>query len=129
MTSLDNQESGLTLPLFIGLAVLVIVGAGAAIWFALPGPDTDLRLVSPSGRSALELGELCSEVACNRVAILELEGVRTGCPLQLPGSVPLLGSVAATWSEDESAVSVAYGVPPGQTGTLEFSAQTCTLTR
>lgn len=123
-----NQETGIPLWAFIAGAAVVVAGAFAAVWFALPGPDTRHRLVSPSGQAALELGELCTDNGCNRVAIFEANSVRTGCPLDLPGNRPLFGTVSAQWAPDDTSVAIAYSSPDGQ-GTVTFASAECTQTQ
>lgn len=126
--SIEKQESGVSLRLFVLVAALVVVGAFVAVWFAIPGPDTEHRLVSPSGAVILELAELCTDNGCNRVAIFDAPGadggrMRTGCPLDLPGREPLFRDIEAQWAADESAVTVSYG---GQA--ITFARAECTLT-
>ena len=82
----DNQESGVPLWAFVASAAVLIVAAFAAVWFAFPAPDTRHDLVSPSGAVRIELAELCGDRGCDRVAILDAGGVRTGCPLTLDGN-------------------------------------------
>ena len=97
----------------------------AAVWFAFPAPDTLHRLVSPSGSKLIELGELCGETRCSRVAILDVtqpDGthIRTGCPLDRPEPTPLFATVTATWSAAEDRIDIAYTGESGVTGTLIF---------
>lgn len=128
--SLDNEPSSIS-PWAFGLGAVVIVGAAmAAIWFAFPGPDTKLRLVAPSGHAALELGELCPDGGCSRVAIFETAAedgtpLRTGCSFDLPGNTPLFASVIPTWAPDESSVKIAYAA--GES--ITFRKADCTITQ
>lgn len=129
----DNQPSGITLPIFALVAVMVIAAAMAAIWFAFPAPDNLHRLVSPSGTKVIELGELCTGDRCSRVAILDVtqpDGthIRTGCPLAPSSLTPLFANVTATWSAVEDRVDVAYVAETGPTGTLAFILAECTQT-
>ena len=129
----DNQPSGITLPMFIGAAVVVIAAAMAAVWFAFPAPDTLHRLVSPSGTKLIELGELCGETQCSRVAILDVtqpDGthVRTGCPLDRPEPDPLFADVSATWSPSEDSIEIAYVAETGLTGSIAIPLAACTAT-
>jgi hypothetical protein len=129
----DNQPTGITLPVFILVAVLVIVGAFAAVWFAIPGPDTKHRLVSPSGNKVIELAELCGPNDCNRVAVLDItepdgSHTRTFCPLERSGMTPLFAEVTATWTTTEDSVDIAYVAATGPTGTVTIATADCTQT-
>lgn len=125
----DNQESGVPLSSFIVVAALVIIAAFAAIWFIFPAPDTRHDLVSPSGAARIELAELCGETACNRVAILDAGGVRTGCPLAVTATRPLFAEVSAAWSEDEKSVALRYVAADGETGSVDIDLDDCTITQ
>lgn len=129
----DNQPTGIRLRWFVVVAVLVIAGAFAAVWFAIPGPDTRHRLVSPSGAKAIELAELCSPNGCNRVAILDqtqADGthLRTDCPLAVSGSTPLFAELAANWSPSEDSLVIDYVSASGSTGSLTIETAECTQT-
>jgi hypothetical protein len=124
----DNQESGVPLWAFVAGATALIAGAFAAVWFMFPAPDTRHDLVSPSGEARIELGELCGQTGCDRVAILDVQGVRTGCPLALEGNRPLFADVTAAWADDESNVVLNYVAEDGQTGSLTIERAGCTIT-
>jgi hypothetical protein len=129
----DNQPTGIRLGSFIIVAVVVIIGAFAAVWFAIPGPDTQHRLVSPSGTRVIELAELCSPNGCSRVAILDqirADGthLRTGCPLAISGPDPLFDEIASNWSSSEESVTVDYASDSGSTGSLTIDTALCTQT-
>ena len=129
----DNQPSGITMPVFILVAVLVIAAAFTAVWFAIPGPDTRHRLVSPSGTRVIELAELCTPNGCSRVAILDVtqpdgSHIRTGCPLERPGLTPLFADVTATWTTSEDSVDIAYAAATGPTGTITIATADCVET-
>jgi len=124
--SMDNQETGVSLRAFIGVAVVLIVAAFVAIWFMFPAPDTRHDLTSPSGAARIELGELC-DVQCNRVAILDRSGNRSGCPLTLTGDRPLFVDVSAVWSADEASVDVTYAATDGTSGSVTIALADCTL--
>lgn len=126
--SLEGQDTGIPLWAFLLGAGIVVAGAFAAVWFALPGPDTRHRLVSPSGQAALELGELCTDNGCNRVAVFEAAGTRTGCPLDLPGNRPVFADVVAYWAPDDSFVDLAFVGADGTPGAITFTRAQCTLT-
>lgn len=126
--TMDNQETGIPLWAFVAGAAVLIIGAFAAIWFMFPGPDSRHTIVSPSGDARIELGELCAEVGCSRVAILDQGGLRSGCPLALPGNTPLLKDVTATWSGDDSSVDLAYVSAHGDAGSVVIEIADCTLT-
>jgi hypothetical protein len=130
----DNQPSGITLPMFIGAAVVVIGAAMAAVWFAFPAPDTTGRVVSLSGTKVLELGELCGETQCSRVAILDVtqpDGthIRTGCPLDHPGNKPLFVQMEGLWSPEEDSIGIAYVMADGTRGDITIATKDCTLTQ
>ncbi len=123
----DNQESGVPLWGFAAGAAVLIAAAFAAVWFMFPAPDTRHDLVSPSGAVRIELGELCGDAGCDRVAILDVGGVRTGCPLALEGNRPLFADVTAAWSADESSVDLNYVAIDGGTGSLEIKRSDCII--
>ena len=129
MLSPDNQETGVPLWGFVAGAAVLIVAALAAVWVMFPAPDTRHDLVSPSGKARLELGELCGDSSCDRVAILDVEGVRTGCPLALEGDRPLFSELTATWSDDESEVTLHYVAEDGSAGSLSIARASCTITQ
>ena len=120
----NNEESGVPLWGFLAGAALLIVAALAAVWFMFPAPDTRHDLVSPSGAVRIELGELCGETGCARVAILDTGGERRGCPLALEGNRPLFAEVSAVWAPDETSVVLHYGAG----GTLTIARADCTIT-
>ena len=129
----NNQPSGISLPVFILVAVMLVAGVMTAIWFAFPGPDNSHRLVSPSGTRVIELAELCGSNGCDRVAILDItqpDGThaRTGCPLAPSSLTPLFADVSTTWSESEDRVDITYVSASGPTGTLTLLMADCTLT-
>ena len=125
----DNQESGIPLWGFVAGAAVLIVAAFAAVWFMFPGPDTRHDLVSPSGAVRIELAELCGDAGCDRVAILDVDGVRTGCPLTLDGKLPLFTQVTAAWSADESSIDLNYVAEDGGTGSVTIKRADCTITQ
>ena len=129
----DNQPTVITIRIFIIAAVLLIVGAMAAVWFAIPGPDTRHLLVSPSGTKSLDMAELCTPVGCNRVTVLDISQPdgshrRTGCPPQRAETVPLFHEVTASWSADETSVDIAYTPKEGAPGTMTIRLADCILT-
>lgn len=129
----DNQPTGITMPVFILVAVLVIAAAFTAVWFAIPGPDTKHRLVSPSGTRVIELAELCTPNGCNRVAVLDVvqpdgSHLRTGCPLERSGLTPLFATVTATWTPAENSIDIAYVAATGPAGTITLATADCTQT-
>ncbi|KKB85792.1 hypothetical protein VW29_05720 [Devosia limi DSM 17137] len=131
--SLEQQRSSVPVWAFLLASIVLVVVAFAAVWFAIPGPDTSNHLVSPSGKASIELGELCGDAACTRVAILEVTGsdgakTRTGCPLTLAGTTPLFTSVSAVWAADETSVQLAYASATGTPGVLTINLADCTLT-
>ena len=125
----DNQESGVPLWAFIAGAAVLIVAAFAAVWFAFPAPDTRHDLVSPSGAVRIELAELCGDRGCDRVAILDAGGVRTGCPLTLDGNRPLFAQVTAAWADDEASVELRYVAADGSAGSVTIARADCTITQ
>lgn len=125
----DNQESGVPLWGFVAGALVLVAAAFAAVWFMFPAPDTRHDLVSPSGAARIELGELCGDAGCDRVAILDMAGVRTGCPLAVNGDRPLFYAVTATWSPDESRVVLNYVAQDGGAGSLTIERADCIITQ
>lgn len=124
----DNRETGIPVWGFVLGAVVLVVAAFAVVWFMFPGPDSRHDLVSPSGKLKIELAELCAEVGCSRVAILDAGSLRSGCPLALPGNHPLFKDVTETWAGDESRVDIAYVSGTGETGIVTLTMGDCTLT-
>jgi len=124
--STDNQETGISMRAFAAGAVVLVVAAFVAIWFMFPAPDTRHDLVSPSGAAQIELGELC-DAQCNRVAILDRSGNRSGCPLPLESTQPLFVAVSAAWSADEASVDVSYVATDGSAGSVTITLADCTL--
>lgn len=119
-----------------GIAALVLAaGIGALVWFAIPGPDAKHRFVSPSGKIALELGEMCREgTGCERVAVSEEiapDGSkrRRGCKLSLTETHPVLLNAYPLWASDERSVDVVYSDAEGIGGkfTLDLDLD-CTIT-
>jgi hypothetical protein len=125
----DNQESGVPLWGFVAGAAVLIVAAFAAVWVMFPAPNTRHDLVSPSGAVRIELAELCGEAGCDRVAILDAGGVRTGCPIDVAGNRPAFVDVTAAWSDDETSVVLSHVGEDGGTGTLLIALADCTITR
>jgi hypothetical protein len=117
-----GQTSITNLQFWVGtLAVLAALGVG--IWFAIPGPDTRHRLVSPSGRVVLDIGERCEQGTCARVIVSEetpTDGVtqRFGCAVPLTEQRPMLVTAQATWSADEGSVDIDYADAAGVGGTF-----------
>lgn len=125
----DNQESGVPLWGFVAISAVLIAASFAFVWFMFPAPDTRHDLVSPSGAARLELGELCGATGCDRVAILDVGGVRTKCPLSVAGDRPLFADITAAWSGDESSVVLDYVAEDGGTGSLTIERADCTITQ
>lgn len=129
MMTPDNEETGIPAWGFALGAAVVVIGAFATIWFMFPGPDNRYDVVSPSGAARIELGELCTETTCNRVAILDRSGARSGCSLSLEGNRPLFDAITTRWSADETAVELTYIAQTGETGTVSITLADCTLTQ
>lgn len=121
-------------PLLFWLAAAALIGGiGAIIWFAIPGVDARHRLVSPSGTTTLELGEVCAEAICTRLAVVETTAadgtkLRRGCPIALPQTVPVLRQVDPRWAANETGIAIAFSDAAGEGGrlTLDF-ARDCPL--
>lgn len=115
-------------------SVLVAFGIGAVIWFAIPGPDAKHRFVSPTGKFALELGEMCRGAGCQRVAISEETDPdgskrRRGCTLALEETRPVLLNAHPLWTADERSVDVVYADAQGVGGKFTLNLDTdCTIT-
>jgi hypothetical protein len=129
----DAADTGISGRAFGIGVVLLAVGLGAVIWFAIPGPDAKHRFVSPSGRVALELGEMCREAGCQRVAISEETAAdgskrRLGCEVPLTETHPVLLNAYPLWAADEASVDVVYADAEGVGGkfTLDL-ARDCTI--
>lgn len=125
----NNQESGVPLWAFVAVTAALVVAAFVAVWFMFPAPDTRHDLVSPSGGARIELGELCGDASCERVAILDRQGIRAKCPLALPGNRPLFADVRAAWSDDETSVMLDHVAENGSTGSLTIALVDCTITQ
>lgn len=128
------ESTGISGRAFGIASVLLAVGIGAVIWFAIPGPDARHRFVAPSGEVALELGEICRENGCERVAISEEtapDGARRrrGCTVALPETRPVLLNAYPLWAADERSVDVVYADAQGIGGkfTLDLDKD-CTIT-
>jgi hypothetical protein len=130
MAAADNPGvSGRT----FGIATVVLaLGIGAIIWFALPGIDAKYRFVAPSGTVALELSEMCREAGCQRIAIGEETAPdgskrRRSCNFTLPESHPVLLNAHPLWASDERSVDVVYADAEGVGGKFTLNLDTdCT---
>lgn len=114
-------DTGISGRAFAIAALVIAVGLGAIIWFAIPGPGAKHRFVSPSGRIALEIGEMCRETGCQRVAVSEetaTDGTkrRLGCEVPLTETRPVLSNAHPLWSPDEQTVDVVYADTDGVGG-------------
>lgn len=130
----ENQTSVLTIRIFIVAAVLLMLSAVAALWFAIPTPDTTHVLVSPSGDRFLEMSEVCQPMGCKRVTIadeLQPDGthLRTGCLPQRAETTPLFDKVTAIWSASEDSVTIDFTPANGQPGTMTIVLANCILTQ
>jgi hypothetical protein len=122
-----DVQSPLTGLQFWLIAVGVVLTIGAAIWVAIPGPDTRHDLRSPSGRVLLQIAEDCDGSVCRRVVIHEAGGARHGCPVDIAGGEPAFVTVTASWSANESEVTLDYADGVGKRGELRFvPARDCT---
>lgn len=128
-----TTQIGVNPLLFWLAAVAVIGGIGAIIWFAIPGVDARHRLASPSGKTVLELGEVCANAVCTRLAVVETTAadgtkLRRGCPIELQQTVPVLIKVDPLWTANETGVEIVFSGAAGEGGrlTLDFTRD-CTL--
>ncbi|MFY8032293.1 MAG: hypothetical protein ACOVO5_10715 [Devosia sp.] len=128
-----TTQIGVNPVLFWLSAAAVIGGIGAVIWFAIPGVDARHRLVSPSGKVVLDLGEVCANAVCTRVAVVETTAadgakLRRGCPIALQQTIPVLLKVDPRWTADETGVEIDFSGADGEGGrlTLDFTRD-CTL--
>lgn len=129
MTDSKDRELPISAATFWLIAILLIVGVGAVIWFSIPGPDTRHDLRSPSGASLLQLGEECEAGVCRRAIIHERDSLRTGCPVDIPGGEPVFVTVTAKWNADETEVVLDYADAVGKAGKLVLMpARDCTQT-
>jgi len=129
-----DQPTAITLPVFIAAAAVLIIGAFTLIWFAIPGPDTRQVLTAPSGDKFIELGELCNDDDCARVAVLDVvqpdqSHLRTYCPLDRPGNAPLFAGVVAVWAPAEDSVTLQFTSPEGPPELLTIVLAECTRTQ
>ena len=129
----DNQSTVITIRIFIVAAALLVAGALAAVWFAIPGPDTRHLLVSPSGTRSIELAELCQPMGCRRVTIADItqpDGShrRTGCLPQRAETTPLFHTVTARWSAGEDSVAIDFIPAEGPSGSMTIVLADCILT-
>lgn len=124
----DGDQDARTKPRYVLIGgVIVAAIALAAVWFMWSGANGKHYLVSPSGEARIEISETCMEVGCSRLAILDQSGMRSSCPLALPGNTPLFGTVQARWAEDESSVELAYESAEGDEGLVAIVLADCTL--
>lgn len=113
-----------------GIATVVLaIGIGAVIWFALPGVDAKHRFVAPSGTVALELGEMCRETGCSRNAVSEATAPdgskrRSSCAVTLPETRPVLLNAYPLWAPDERSVDVVYADAQGIGGKFTLNLDT-----
>jgi hypothetical protein len=130
-----SDEVGISATTFFIAAAVIVAGIGAAVWFAIPGADTRHTLNSPSGKALLDIGEQCSETACTRLIFYEhtlSDGrrERMGCPIEIAGLTPIFSSVTATWSADESSVTIDYADAVGKRGEMTVvPAADCPVTQ
>ena len=127
-----NRRALVIVRIFIVAGIALIVSAVAAIWFAIPGPQTSHVLVSPSGARSVELSEQCTPMGCQRLTIAEISQpdgrhLRTGCLPQHAQTTPLFGTVAAFWSADEDRVTVDFTPVEGPSGTMIIVLADCIL--
>lgn len=118
---------------FAGSAAFLLI-VGAIIWFAIPGASARHHFVSPSGRVALDIGEQCGEVACERRIIAETIAAdgsksRRGCRVELTETHPVLLNAFPLWAPDEQTVEIVYADAGGQGGKFALDvAADCTAT-
>ncbi len=121
-----SGDTGISGPVFAIGSVLLLVLVGAAMWFAIPGPDNRHRFVSPSGAVVLEVGEACREDGCERVVVSEERAPdgstsRLGCVVDLNERWPVLVNVHPLWSPDERSVDIVYADSEGVGGKFTLS--------
>lgn len=127
------QTKDLSSGVVITAALVIAVGAATAMWFMVPDPQAQHRIASPSGDTALHVGEYCDEGGCSRRIVAEFiapdgSTSRRGCAFELAGNLPLFSNAWALWSSDESTVEVVYAGPDGEGGKLPLAiARDCTL--
>jgi len=126
-----EPDGSMSLWLFLVPAFGVVAGIMAIIWYGIPGPDNEHRFVSPSGKYALELAELCGEFTCDRIAIYEEtitsnEKIRLGCDINVEDDHPVFVSITPVWSTDEKKMSVGYSDGEAVSAILQIDfAQSC----
>ncbi len=129
-----NPDEGVSPAALIAGSVLLVLGLGVLIWFAIPDPAARHHFASPSGQVSLDVGETCGEAGCRRVVIAEFlradgSTVRRGCPVPLTEAHPVLLNLYPLWSSDESAVELVYADAAGEGGKFRIAlAADCTAT-
>lgn len=130
----EQHTSVITIRIFIVAAVVLMLSAVAAVWFAMPGPNAMHVLVSPSGNRSLEMSEVCQPMGCKRTTIadeLQSDGthLRTGCLPQRPETTPLFDKLTAIWSTSEDSVTIDFTPANGPPGTMTIVLANCILTQ
>ena len=128
----EQHTSRTTIRIFIVAAVVLLISAVAALWFAVPAADTRHVLVSPSGNRSLEMSELCQPMGCKRITIadeLQPDGthLRTGCLPQRAETTPLFDTLTAEWSSSEDSVTIEFTPANGPSGTMTIVLANCIL--
>ena len=116
-----QADAGVSPAALIVGTVLLVLGLGTLIWFAIPDPDARHHFSSPSGQVSLDIGETCGETGCRRAMVAEFvepdgRKVRRGCAVPLTEDHPVLLNLYPLWSHDEGAVELVYADAAGEGG-------------
>jgi|GEM_PF-1808604 hypothetical protein len=128
----EKRRALITIRIFIIAGVALVASAAAALWFAMPPPDTRHVLAAPSGQRSVELSERCTPMGCQRVTIADViqpDGShrRSGCLPQRAETTPLFATVTGRWSAAEDSVTVDFIPLAGPSGTMTIVLADCIL--
>lgn len=130
-----GEDNGVSpIPFVIIGSILFLLLMGTLIWFAIPDPSARHHFVSPSGRVALDIGEICGSAGCERRIIAETiapdgSKSRRGCDFSLAQTHPVLFNAYPLWAAGEQVVDIVYADADGEGGKFPLDiAADCTRT-